>query len=107
MARSSQSVEPPEKPGRFTTIVTLLMVFLIQNTQNRDSAALQTKLDELIRTPTRGMTSIGIEKLTEKELFVLHERCECAAKKNQAPLDTAPAERRRRGDHGDQASRSA
>ncbi|WP_307590404.1 hypothetical protein [Variovorax boronicumulans] len=53
------------------------------------------------------MTSIGIEKLTDKELFVLHERCECAAKKNQAPLDTAPAERQRRGDHGDQASRSA
>ncbi|MGH1557480.1 low affinity iron permease family protein [Caulobacter segnis] len=51
-----------------TTIVTFLMVFLIQNTQNRDGIALQTKLDELIRATTEAENEfIGIEKLTDKE----------------------------------------
>jgi len=43
-----------------TTIVTFLMVFLIQNTQNRDGAAIQAKLDEIIRTGTASNTFIGI-----------------------------------------------
>ena len=51
-----------------TTIVTFLMVFLIQNTQNRDNAALQAKLDELIRVTNAKNGFIGIEKLTDKEL---------------------------------------
>ena len=43
-----------------TTIVTFLMVFLVQNTQNRDSAAIQAKLDELLRAvEERGMSSSG------------------------------------------------
>ena len=52
-----------------TTIITFLMVFLIQNTQNRDSAAIQAKLDELLRAVdgARGQF-IGIERLTDKEL---------------------------------------
>jgi low affinity Fe/Cu permease len=52
-----------------TTIVTFLMVFLIQNTQNRDSHALHLKLDELIRAigPARN-TVMGVEELTEREL---------------------------------------
>lgn len=52
-----------------TTIVTFLMVFLIQNAQNRDAAAMQAKLDEIIRAiePARN-NYIGIEHLTEKEL---------------------------------------
>ena len=52
-----------------TTIVTFLMVFLIQNAQNRDASAIQAKLDELIRAlePARN-EFIGIEHLTEMEL---------------------------------------
>jgi low affinity Fe/Cu permease len=52
-----------------TTIVTFLMVFLIQNTQNRDNAALQAKLDELIRATNAAQNGyIGIERLTDKQL---------------------------------------
>jgi len=52
-----------------TTIITFLMVFLIQNAQNRDASAIQAKLDELIRAlePARN-EFIGIEHLTETEL---------------------------------------
>jgi low affinity Fe/Cu permease len=52
-----------------TTIVTFLMVFLIQNTQNRDSEAMQVKLDELIRA-TRGAHTalLDLEKLEDEEL---------------------------------------
>jgi low affinity Fe/Cu permease len=52
-----------------TTIVTFLMVFLIQNTQNRDGAAIQAKLDELLRAVSDARNGfIGIEHLTEREL---------------------------------------
>jgi len=52
-----------------TTIITFLMVFLIQNAQNRDAAAMQAKLDELIRALEGARTPfIGIEHLTEKQL---------------------------------------
>ena len=62
-----------------TTIVTFLMVFLIQNTQNRDSLALQTKLDELILTSAAEDEFVGIERLTDRELEQLHARCARAA----------------------------
>ncbi|GEP06184.1 low affinity iron permease family protein [Methylobacterium oxalidis] len=58
-----------------TTIVTFLMVFLIQNTQNRDGAAIQAKLDELIRASAAQNRYIGIESLTEEELDDLRRRC--------------------------------
>jgi low affinity Fe/Cu permease len=64
-----------------TTIVTFLMVFLIQNTQNRDGAALQTKLDELIRVSKAKNHFIGIEHLTETELEEIRATCEHAAKR--------------------------
>ena len=52
-----------------TTIVTFLMVFLIQNTQNRDGAAIQAKLDELLHAVrSADERFIGIEHLTEKQL---------------------------------------
>ncbi len=57
-----------------TTIVTFLMVFLIQNTQNRDGAAIQAKLDELIRASAAQNRFIGIENLTEEELDDLRAR---------------------------------
>jgi low affinity Fe/Cu permease len=59
-----------------TTIVTFLMVFLIQNTQNRDNAALQAKLDELIRTSKAKNEFIGIENLTDDELDRILSECE-------------------------------
>ncbi len=62
-----------------TTIVTFLMVFLIQNTQNRDNAALQAKLDELIRTSKASNRFIGIEHLTDRELEGILEECEAYA----------------------------
>lgn len=80
-----------------TTIITFLMVFLIQNTQNRDGIALQTKLDELIRSSNAEDEFMGIEKLTDKELSLLHDRCEAAAKSSQATLEKTSAERKRRG----------
>jgi low affinity Fe/Cu permease len=51
-----------------TTIITFLMVFLIQNTQNRDNAAIQAKLDEIIRASDSDNEYIGIEHLSDEEL---------------------------------------
>jgi low affinity Fe/Cu permease len=53
-----------------TTIVTFLMVFLIQNSQNRDSAALQAKLDELLRAVegAREKDLVGVEHLTDDHI---------------------------------------
>ena len=52
-----------------TTIVTFLMVFLIQNSQNRDAAAMQAKLDELIRAVDKARgTFIAIEHLTDNQI---------------------------------------
>ena len=63
-----------------TTIVTFLMVFVIQNAQNRDGAAIQAKLDELIRASESENAFIGIEHLSEDEVEAFRSKCEAAAK---------------------------
>ena len=70
-----------------TTIVTFLMVFLIQNTQNREAEAVQIKLDELIRA-TRGAHNalLDLEERTDRQLDRLHERYEALAREAQALL---------------------
>ena len=58
-----------------TTIVTFLMVFLIQNTQNRDAKAIQLKLDELIRAVEGARTKlVRLEDMTDDELGELQEQ---------------------------------
>jgi low affinity Fe/Cu permease len=64
-----------------TTIVTFLMVFIIQNTQNRDGAAVQAKLDELIRVGAAHNTFIGIEHLTDEEIEGFKTACALAAER--------------------------
>jgi len=60
-----------------TTIVTFLMVFLIQNAQNRDASAIQAKLDEIIRALDNGRNEfIGIEHLSEGELIEIRATIE-------------------------------
>jgi low affinity Fe/Cu permease len=64
-----------------TTIITFRTVFIIQNSQNRDGAAIQAKLDELIRASAAQNTLIGIEHLTVDEISEIHEKCLVRAKK--------------------------
>ncbi len=60
-----------------TTIITFLMVFLIQNTQNRDARAINLKLDELIRAVDKARNQmINIESLSDVELDLLQHRYE-------------------------------
>ena len=78
-----------------TTIITFLMVFLIQNTQNRDNGAIHAKLDELIRAMVDADNEyIGIEHLTDEELKAILQKVE----KNAERLHE---ERRRRAESGE------
>ena len=64
-----------------TTIVTFLMVFLIQNAQNRDAAAMQAKLDELLRAVGKARDRfIGVEHLTEREIELIRSALEREAR---------------------------
>lgn len=66
-----------------TTIITFLIVFLIQNSQNRDAAAIQGKLDELIRAIDGARNQfIGIEHLTEHELEQIRAALEAESRDN-------------------------
>lgn len=76
-----------------TTIVTFLMVFLIQNTQNRDSVAMQIKLDELIRANRAAHNSLlDLEELTEEELEKFRTTYEKLAQKARGSRPVRPAE---------------
>ena len=69
-----------------TTIVTFLMVFLIQRAQNKESRALQLKLNEVVAA-IQGASNrlVGAEELSEKELRTLHERYLRLAERAQDP----------------------
>jgi len=70
-----------------TTIVTFLMVFLIQNTQNRDTAAMQIKLDELIRALSGAHNALlDLEELDEKDLTRFRKRYEQLAEEARGAL---------------------
>ena len=83
-----------------TTIVTFLMVFLIQNTQNRDSEAIQVKLDELIRaTPQANAALLDLEELDEDDLdriraeyeqLAERARLEQGRRQAEGPLENVP-----------------
>ncbi len=76
-----------------TNIVTFLMIFLIRNAQNRESEAVQLKLDELIRaTKTAQNTLLDIEELSEDELDRIKARFERLAKKAREESGVSPVE---------------
>jgi low affinity Fe/Cu permease len=62
-----------------TTIITFLMIFVLQNSQNRDSEAIQAKLDELILVGAAHNRLVGVEKLDEHELDKLKKELEARA----------------------------
>ncbi len=65
-----------------TTIITFLMVFLIQNTQNRDSIAMQIKMDELIRADKDAHNALlDLEELTDRELEMMRRQYEDLAER--------------------------
>jgi len=73
-----------------TTIVTFLMVFLIQNSQNRDAAAMQAKLDELLRAVDKAREKfIGIEHLTDQQIELIRSALERYAKDADNKDETA------------------
>ena len=78
-----------------TTIITFLMVFLIQNTQNRDTEAMQIKLDELIRA-TQGAINrlLDLEELEDRELEAFRDSYESLA---EAARNCAPGDERGSG----------
>lgn len=70
-----------------TTIVTFLMVFLIQSTQNRESAAVQIKLDELLRSHKDAhIALLDLEELTEGELLAMKKKYEQLAEEARVKL---------------------
>jgi low affinity Fe/Cu permease len=81
-----------------TTIVTFLMVFLIQNTQNRDSEAVHLKLDELIRATKRARNSLlDLENCTEEEIKKLREEFAKIAERKKIKLEIKAAQEPGRG----------
>ncbi len=78
-----------------TTIITFLMVFLIQNTQNRDTDELHIKIDELLRATRRAHNALlGLDDLDEKQLHVLRQRYQHLGEIAGGPLSGKDAESR-------------
>ncbi len=71
-----------------TTIITFLMVFLIQNSQNRDTGALQIKLDELIRTSKAHNALLDLEELDDEDLERIRKHYFKLAKSARDSIDT-------------------
>jgi low affinity Fe/Cu permease len=81
-----------------TTIVTFLMVFLIQNTQNRDSRAAHLKLDELIRSIHAARNEmVGLENLSDQELDALQQEFARLREHAEQKLHTIQEHKTRRG----------
>ncbi|MBD0373903.1 MAG: low affinity iron permease family protein [Pyrinomonadaceae bacterium] len=79
-----------------TTIVTFLMVFLIQNTQNRDSEAIQVKLDELIRSAEGADNALlDLEEMEEKELDKVRDTYEKMAEQARNELEERKKKKRK------------
>lgn len=85
-----------------TTVLTFLAVFLIQNSQNRDGAAIQAKLDELLRAVDKARTQfIGIEHLTENQIELVRRALERHASEEKKRLA-----KRRKGSKSSRATSS-
>ena len=81
-----------------TTIVTFLMVFLIQNTQNRDMKAVQIKLSELVLAMQGAENKFAaIEDLSDEELEKLHQQCRARAEETGGHLESRRARRKPSG----------
>lgn len=81
-----------------TTIVTFLMVFLLQNAQTRDTAAIQAKLDQLILTSSEAENRfVGIENLNDEELEALETKVAQAASKRDGRAKAAARKAGRKG----------
>jgi low affinity Fe/Cu permease len=81
-----------------TTIVTFLMVFLIQNTQNRDAKAIHLKLDELIKGVSGARTGlVDLENLSDKELEELHKEFQSLHRHENGKVTNARKKKSKRG----------
>jgi low affinity Fe/Cu permease len=89
-----------------TTIVTFLMVFLIQNTQNRDAKAIHLKLDELLRAIAGARTElVDLEDLSDEELQLLQQQFQQLRERTAGHLDALEEEQQ--GRSARQSTRSA
>jgi low affinity Fe/Cu permease len=73
-----------------TTIITFLMVFLIQNTQNRDNDVLHIKIDELLRATQQAQNAVlGLDRLTAKELTAIRKQFQRMGEDQEMQLNVA------------------
>jgi low affinity Fe/Cu permease len=78
----------------FTTLVTFVMVFVIQNSQNRDGRAIQVKLDEILHVMKNADSRfVGVEDLPEKQIKELQDRLHHAGASDEAPPEKSPRQR--------------